>query len=185
MLYSPKTAALVPLQVHRAAEGDFRPIARTAFGSSRDLISGISNGDYLSITCSEDVPFYTEEEAAAAAKGTFLGDFRWRAQKDACRNWPSRPVAAAFLEPIHSEVPTLLIGGTFDPVNPPRNVEEVAKSLTHARKLLVERGAHDFDGMENSHCVDLVIASFVASADEQKVDASCVARIRPAPFVLP
>ena len=166
MLYSPKTAALVPLQVHRAAAGDFSLIGATAYGSGRSLISGISNGDYLSITCTEDVPFFTEEEATAAARGTFLGDFRWRAQKAACQNWPSRPAPASFLDPVRSDVPALLIGGTFDPVNPPRNVEEVAKSLTHARKLLVERGAHDFDGMENSHCVDRVIASFVASGDE-------------------
>jgi hypothetical protein len=59
----------------------------------------------------------------------------------------------------------------------------LSRLYTHER--VVERRAHDFDGMENSHRVDRVIASFVASGDERKVDASCVARIRPPPFAPP
>ena len=184
MLYSPRTAALVPLQVHRAAAGDFSPIGATAYGSGRALISGISEGDYLSITCTEDVPFFTAEEAASAARGTFLGDLRWRAQKAACQNWPSKPASTSFLDPVRSDVPALLIGGTLDPVNPPRNAAGVSATLTHSRTIMVERGAHDFEGMEGRHCIDQVIAEFVASGEERKLDTSCVARIRPAPFVL-
>jgi hypothetical protein len=77
-----------------------------------------------------------------------------------------------------------LIGGTLDPVTPPRNAASVAATLTHSRTVMVERGAHDFEGMEGGDCVDHVIAEFIASGDEKKVDTSCVARIRPAPFIL-
>jgi pimeloyl-ACP methyl ester carboxylesterase len=184
MLYSPKTAALVPLQVHRAAARDFKPIGATAYGSGRALISGIADGYYLSVTCTEDVPFFTEEEAASTARGTFLGDFRWRAQKAACQNWPSKPAPASFLDSVRSDVPALLIGGTLDPVNPPRNAKDVSATLSHSRTVMVERGAHDFDGMEGRHCIDHVIAEFVDSGDEKNIDTSCVARIHPAPFVL-
>jgi pimeloyl-ACP methyl ester carboxylesterase len=184
MLYSPKTAALVPLQVHQAAAGDFSPIGATAYGSGRSLISGISDGYYLSVTCTEDVPFFTEEEAAAAARGTFLGDFRWRAQKAACQNWPSKAAPAQFLDSVRSDVPALLIGGTLDPVNPPRNAASASAALAHSRTVMVERGAHDFEGMEGRQCINQVIAEFIASGDEKKVDTSCVAQIRPAPFVL-
>src|ERR1051325_12177311 len=121
MLYSPKTAVVIPMAIHLAAHGNFAPFAQQAYDYASQLSGSISEGYYLSTTCNEDVPFYTIEEAERAARGTFLGNFRSQIQKDACAKWPTVPASASFLEPVHSNVPSSLLEGDLDPVTPPRN----------------------------------------------------------------
>ena len=82
MLYAPIDAVRVPLEVHLAAQGDWKPLALSArFNGS---MGGSAEGLYQSVTCAEDVAPLRDGEIAAAAAGTFLGDFRIRRQKAAC-----------------------------------------------------------------------------------------------------
>lgn len=184
MLYSPKTAALIPLQVHLAAQGEWRPLAQSAYNFASQLTGALSEGYYLGVTCSEDVPFFTTEEGEKAAQGTFLGDFRARVQKEACATWPSLPANPHFLDPVQSDVPSLLIEGDLDPVTPPGNAEWVSKTLPHSKRVVVPRGSHDFEGMENSHCIDQIIGQLLETGDEAKIDVNCVTAMRPAPFAM-
>jgi pimeloyl-ACP methyl ester carboxylesterase len=184
MLYSPATAALVPLQIHLAAQGNFGPIAQSAHDNAQSIAYTISDGYYLGVTCSEDIPFFSETEANAAAANTFLGNFRSRVQIEACQQWVSNSVDPEFLKPVHSDVPSLLIGGDWDPVTPPHYMDLVSQSLSRSRKVLVHGGAHDFEGMANSHCIDQVIESFLQSGDEKKIDTTCLSTMKPAPFAL-
>ena len=183
MLYSPKTAVQVPLQIHLAAQGNYGPLAQSAYDFLSGTQDSIAEGYFLSTTCTEDVPFYTPEEGNEASRNTFLGTFRVKAQKNGCEQWSAQP-DPSFVEPVHSDVPTLLIGGDLDPVNPPAFVRAVAKNLTHSRVLLVQGGAHDFEGMTNSHCIDLVINDFLNTGDENKIDMKCVETMTPPKFVL-
>lgn len=105
-------------------------------------------------------------------------------QKKACRLWPSRPVERAFFDPVRSSVPALLIGGDLDPVNPPRNVEWLAQTLSRARRVIVPRGSHDFDGMEGAACIDRIITQFIETGSEKNLDTRCIAEMRPVPFAL-
>ncbi|HEV7784540.1 MAG TPA: alpha/beta fold hydrolase, partial [Thermoanaerobaculia bacterium] len=75
MLYSPADAALLPLAVHLAAQGDWKPLAQKArlFAS---FTASSAIGFYQSVTCAEDIAFIRDEEVAPAVAGTFLGDFR-------------------------------------------------------------------------------------------------------------
>lgn len=64
MLYDTTTAAQLPLYVHRAAQGDFLPLA----GIAQTWVSGgSSDGHFLAITCAEDVAFIREEDIPAAS----------------------------------------------------------------------------------------------------------------------
>ncbi|HUK12022.1 MAG TPA: alpha/beta hydrolase [Thermoanaerobaculaceae bacterium] len=184
MLYAPVTAALVPLQAHLAAHGDLAPLARSAAVYSDQLSDTIADGDYLSVTCSEDVPFFTAREAAAAAEGSFLGEFRARAQAGACAEWVRGEVPASFGERVRSDVPSLLISGELDPVTPPGNAAWVAAGLTHALSVVVPGGGHSLDGLDGAECVDAIFAAFVAAGRAEGLDTGCVRRMRPAPFAL-
>jgi pimeloyl-ACP methyl ester carboxylesterase len=184
MLYSPATAAYIPLQIHLAAQGNFGPLAQSAQDLASAISYAISDGYYLGVTCSEDLPFFSESEANSAAVDTFLGNFRSRIQREACQQWDSNSVNPDFLEPVHSDVPSLLIGGDLDPVTPPRYIESVSLGLSRSRKVLVHGGAHDFEGMKNAHCIDQVIESFLESGDEKNIDMTCLPNMKPVPFAL-
>ena len=183
MTYTPGGAAPLPLLVHQAAAGDFRPLAQTA-RLYASFMSSTADGFYQSVTCAEDVAFIREEEIPAAVAGTFLGDFRLRKQIAACEGWPIRDLGKEILEPVVSDVPALLISGERDPVTPAKNGEKVVKTLKNGRHLIIADAAHGSEGMEGNDCVFGVMAAFIEAGTVQGLDTSCVARMRRPDFLL-
>ncbi|CAN5676324.1 alpha/beta fold hydrolase [soil metagenome] len=61
-----------------------------------------------------------------------------------------------FREPLESDVPTLLIAGTFDGRTPVRNAREVAEGLSDAAVFVIEGASHDL--FRYSEAMDEVIA---------------------------
>jgi pimeloyl-ACP methyl ester carboxylesterase len=180
-LYMPSTSAQIPLLLRMAARGEYRPIVELAQfwgGAGVQLADGL----FLSITCAEDLAFFDEAEAVAAAAGTFLGDFRVRLQKAACREWGVPAVAKSALEPIRSAVPTLVISGQWDPVTPARWGDEVMKGLSKGRHIVVPGSGHGHEGMNGAReCLNRIHHQFVDSASVEGLDTACLASItRPA-----
>jgi hypothetical protein len=87
-LYRPHDAAAVPWFLHRAYVGDWSPILDNMLSHARDVEQELGFGLFLSITCSEDLPFVQEKDVVVATHGTFLGDYRLRQQQAACKLWP-------------------------------------------------------------------------------------------------
>lgn len=183
MLYSTAGAVLLPLTVHQAAQGDWKPLAQTArlYGGA---MSSLADGFYQSVTCAEDVPFIGEEEIAAAVSGTFLGDFRVRSQKAACEGWPARELAPETRSPVVSDVPALLISGERDPVTPAENAERVVRTLKRGRHLVIADAGHSSEGMLGNECLFGTIAAFIEAGAAEGLDASCISAMRRTDFVL-
>jgi pimeloyl-ACP methyl ester carboxylesterase len=174
LLYSPPRIARLPRTVHRAAAGDFTEFARLTYQYARSLRSALSMGLLLSVSCTEDFPYLDVPEARRHAEGTLLGSYRIDQQVEACRRWPSGEVGPEFHAPVHSDVPTLLISGELDPVTPPRNAEEVARTLTRARRLTVPGGSHSGD---TGGCIEGLMSAFVEAGSAAGLDISCVRAI--------
>jgi hypothetical protein len=147
------------------------------------LATSLSDGLFLSVTCAEDVPFYTPEEAKAAAQGTFLGDFRTRAQKAACAEWPRGSLPSGYGEPVRSTVPVLLLSGERDPVTPAVFGAEVARALPNSLHLVVPAGAHGSEGLEGGgDCLERLTLEVIRNASVKGLDTSCVAKLHAPPF---
>jgi pimeloyl-ACP methyl ester carboxylesterase len=183
MLYAPITAAQIPLQLHEAAKGDLTPLAESAYFFG-NFATSMADGFYLSVTCSEDVAFFTPGEAEKAARGTFLGDFRARAQKAACSQWPRGETPANVNEPVRSDAPTLLVSGERDPVTPASWGEQAARTLTRSKHVVVPGGGHGYDGEKGLECLDRLALELIESGSEKNLDTSCVAKVEPIPFAL-
>jgi pimeloyl-ACP methyl ester carboxylesterase len=183
-LYSPDEAALLPLEVHLAAQGDWKPLAHAARIYGDRLASSMAQGFFLSVTCAEDLAFIREEEAAAAVAGTFVGDFRVRAQKAACEGWPTRDLGADHRSLLVSDVPALLISGERDPATPAADARRVARSLKRARHLVIADGGHGIDGMRGEDCYAGLVTAFIEAGTTEGLDTSCIARLRRPEFAL-
>jgi pimeloyl-ACP methyl ester carboxylesterase len=182
MLYSAGTAAYLPVVLHQAAAGDYSALAEFALFGRRNIVASGANGMYLSVTCAEDLPWIPEGEGERAADGTFLGDYRLRQQRTACRYWPRGPVPADFAEPVRAPAPTLIISGEWDPVTPPRMGDVVYGSLPNARHVVVPDGGHGTGGLLNAECVHGMVTTFAASASLEAIDAACLVGVRRVPF---
>jgi len=184
MLYSPVPASRVPLILHLASQGNYAPLARTAIQYRTNLVSGGSNGMYLSVTCAEDLPWIKAGEGERMAANTFLGDYRLRQQREACTLWPRAEIERDYAQPVKSDVPVLILTGQWDPVTPPANGERAAKTLTNSLNIVVPSGAHGLDGLEGMDCIDKLIVEFIERGTTKGLDTSCVKTMHRKGFAL-
>ncbi len=176
MLYSTGEAVLVPLMVHRAAQGDWKPLAQSAYVHASGM--GALAGFYQSVTCVEDVASIREEAIGPAVAGTFLGDFRVRQQQAACKGWPTRNLGPEIQAPVVSDVPALLVSGERDPATPAENGAKVVRTLKRGRHVVIEDGGHSTNGMMGNNCLFGRIAAFIEAGSAEGLDMSCLAQMR-------
>jgi pimeloyl-ACP methyl ester carboxylesterase len=181
-LYSVEAAARVPLSIHRAAAGEYASLARAVLILWRRFRSGRSLGQILTIECSESLPEerLTPEAVAAATDGTFHGDFRVRAHRGMCADWPRVPVPASFFEPLRAATPVLLLGGALDPILPPRHGEAVARHLPSSRLVIVAGESH----FPVNDCTRRLLRDFLTAGSAAGLDTACAAEGRRPPFIL-
>ncbi len=184
-LYGAGSAVAVPSLLAKAAAGDFTALAQRALEWGRYSQAAFATGMALSVTCSEDVPFITEEDVARQTAGTFLGDYRVRRQRAACAAWPRGELPAAYGERVRSDAPVLIFAGGIDPVTPPKTAADVARHLPGARIVRMSNQGHGPSGEDAMRCMSEAIWGFLEAASAEQVDAACLERVELPPFVLP
>jgi pimeloyl-ACP methyl ester carboxylesterase len=176
--YEPETAALIPLLIHSASvDNHYDLLLAQAMTSQGSLSDALSTGVYYSALCAEDVPFYPAQPLAGAS---FLPDATAQ-MKSFCQAWNVPAAAASFKDPVTSNRPVLLFTGEADPVTPPENARDAARTLSNS--LTVEA-----PGMGHAvfvrGCLPKVLADFVTAGSKQGLDTSCVNQIKPQSFYL-
>lgn len=173
MLYSVYRSCWIPAFLHWAAQGNYSPIAeytaKYLWGINRDLKDGM----FLSVTCTETIPFINYAEARRQAQGTFMGEYRLDQQKNACDLWVRGDLPLGFRELTSLEIPALIISGELDPVTPPQYGAELADYLPQSLHVIIPNSAHGYSGTwENG--MDDVVAQFVSQGTTYGLDVSCV-----------
>lgn len=181
MQYSPFQSVRIPLYVHKAAQGDYSPMILQALDYFND--TGWAIGQYLAITCAEDVARFGPQDIPAWIEGTYQGDDRIRQQVAACSFWPKATVAAGFWEPLTSPAPTLIITGWLDPATPPEWAVEVQRDLPNSLNVVIRDGAHGPGGLANIMCYPKLIGDFLANGTPYGLDTSCVKEMKRQPFL--
>jgi pimeloyl-ACP methyl ester carboxylesterase len=166
LLYDPASAAYAPLVVERAYRGDYAPLATMVELVTQSFSQLVAGGLNLSVTCAEDIPFISERDVVRTSAGSFEGDLRVRAQQRTCRIWDVKPVPAAFIDPVRSDAPILMISGTDDPATPPRFAQQALAYLPNARILLIRNASHATE----TACSDRLIVEFVRAGTVKGLD---------------
>ena len=174
-LYNPFTSAALPAAIQAAHEGIYEPLASLGATFAAALRPTFSIGMSLSVLCAEDVPYFTEAEMDADARGTFLGEDFANGLHEACADWPSGSVPVGYHEAVMSDIPTLLLSGEGDPVTPPGFAEEAAASLSSSLHLIFPEMGH---GQTPSPCGAAVVSAFYRTGSVDGLDTSCVTNVR-------
>ena len=157
----------MPLLVHRAARGDWTTFGRVVAGTAINAFHAPATGTYLAVTCSESVPFINDNEIARETGGTFMGDYRIRVHRQACREWPRGEIPAVYFEPVKSPVPVLMLSGELDGATPAQLGADASRSLSNSRQILLRNSAHGYA----SDCVKGIIAQFIAKGSAQELES--------------
>jgi pimeloyl-ACP methyl ester carboxylesterase len=177
LLYTATYASFVPLIVHKAFENDYLPFE--ALAVRFNLGSILARGMYMTVTCSEGVPFITEADIIKQTSHTFVGDRRVRVHIAACKEWPHGDVPRSFIDPVQSSTPVLMMSGDLDGSTPPWMGEKALKTLPNGVQVSIRYLGHQVD----SPCIWNILADFVAKGSAKELDTSCTKEIRRPPFV--
>jgi len=174
-LYMPELVATLPLSIHVAyADENYAPLISQAF-----LVNpGLYDGMLYAVTCTEDAPLISASEATKRSEKSVFGNQTVNFVA-ICSQWPKGEVSPEFRQPIHSDVPVLILSGEADPITPPRHAEKVAEGLTNKLHLIFSGMGH---GNLASRCSMNLFKDFIKSASLTGLEPSCVASIKPPPF---
>jgi len=140
-LYQTPAIPTLPQAIVAMADGDLS-VAESLQSQQLVALYTLERGMQYSVFCAEDVKGIgiTEVELLerySALPPQYRGrvdleDLLENSSVDLCAQWPVAALAAEFIEPIASEIPTLALAGEFDPVTPPGFAQEVAANLPNS-----------------------------------------------------
>lgn len=180
LLYSADLAALVPFALDRAMKGELEPFVAMTRALSGGLERQVATGMFLSVVCSEDVPFLREGDVEREAAGTIFGPGAGLEIVRACARWPRGDVPRGFRDPVESDVPVLLLSGDLDPVTPPSWALDAKKTLRRSASVVLSGTGHT---AAVSACARRIAARFVEGGTEVGLDTACAGKSPRPPFV--
>jgi pimeloyl-ACP methyl ester carboxylesterase len=173
--YSPITAALLPLMLQQANQGNYAPLLGQKKLLADDLSDHLSGGVEASIICAEDADLLVprpEDEA------TIMGNRSIAQTQKLCQMWPHETRPADFHAPLVSAVPTLVLAGELDPVTPPAYGAEIVRSLSNARLLTAAGQGHS---VIDIGCMPRLVNRFIETLDVKGLGVECLQRLGATP----
>jgi pimeloyl-ACP methyl ester carboxylesterase len=175
-LYSAQMIPMLPEMIALAGRGQV-DLVNLARGVALTNVGFLSEGMQLAIQCQEEVGFTSESAMIEAAEphGTVLellqGDSPIGIEVLAiCEHWGLDTAAEIENGPVHSDIPTLVLAGEYDPITPPSGGQQVAERLTNGSFLVTRSSGHAVLG--SSGCAQASGIAFLR-APEEPADLSC------------
>jgi pimeloyl-ACP methyl ester carboxylesterase len=85
----------------------------------------------------------------------------------------SAPAPSGFNDPVHSDIPALVLSGEYDPITPPDQSKHAAETLSHSQFVEFPGMGHG-EVFASPECPETIFRAFLADPAAQ-VDTSCVA----------
>ena len=138
-----------------------------------------------SVHCSEEVEHETEQEfreaalkVPAAIRDQVVED-RLLSMVHTCQEWNVPPASDLEEQPVSSDVPTLLLAGSYDPVAPPEWAVLAGKTLSHHYLYVFPGTGHI--AFRTSPCAQSIILQFLDSPAAAP-DSACLETMGPPVF---
>ena len=167
LLYQPEAARMVPALIAQALQGSYAPLAATASGSATNA-DELSTALRVAVMCAEDM---LGRSATVNPRFESVSTLFYRA----CKDFPHGSVAPEYFEATRSDVPTLLLSGSHDPVTPPSQAELAAKTLAQHKHITVAGMGH----IVSPHpCVRRIVGKFIEAGTIASASAPCEAELK-------
>jgi pimeloyl-ACP methyl ester carboxylesterase len=131
-------AWLWPEWILAMQRGDFTAVARRAAGQR---VLTLPDPIHFSMDCASGASPARRAHSRTDPARRLLGDINLE-YEIACDVWPFDDLGASFRANVVSDIPTLIIHGTWDMSTPIENARDVASALTHATLVEVTGGNH-------------------------------------------
>lgn len=179
-LYESDLIPLLPGIIEALASGD-RSIIPTFISTGVPRLTDLTEGAFYSVECADDGPV-RDPEAEAQALADPGGDalVALGTAQAFCDVWPVESVDPSFKEPVVVDVPTLVIGGTLDPITPYSESEAQAERMPDATFMTVPGGGHGPGG--DNDCTRSARTAFWQDPTLAEGLPACIAELTLPPF---
>ncbi|MBN2389079.1 MAG: alpha/beta fold hydrolase [Anaerolineae bacterium] len=172
--YPPFETAYLPLLIDELSQGNMDllyPWAKAYV--SRWGNDAFAWGLYFAINCQDDAASVKPEmiEAQIAAYPELGGYYRHRTELEICSVWGLDPAPPLATEAIASDIPALILAGTYDPITPPEWSRTATVNLSNS--TFVEFPASGHSVVRDNPCAQQITAAFLDDPNT-KPDLRCV-----------
>lgn len=201
-LYSTSAIPELPLVIYEVSEGNYGIVdlidtGELSDGFHRDSALLQDEGDDLgdisdsegmfnAVECKEELPFNNFDQAVKVSTGIPdpIHDYLVSSIENqflTCEIYGLEPADAIETEPIYSDIPTLVLAGTYDPITPPADAQTAAETLS--RGYYFEFPGYGHGITDAGDCAKSIIAEFLADPSVEP-DGSCIANNKGPAFVI-
>lgn len=182
--------SIIPAFILNAKNGNTRGMARAASIINMEIPPRefVSEGMQTLMNCADEAPFLTEAYFAEVNEGVrpevldvFTSSVRGQFIEQ-CDRWPTVELDAEHYTGVVSDIPTLILNGTFDQITTVENAQLAAESLTNVTLVPFPGWGHWPVGRGNP-CGISIYAAFL-NDPAKTVDSSCVDET-PITFLMP
>lgn len=188
LLRSPLFIKTAPQTIYRVRDGDYSTLIAAQYALPY-AFDGISPGLYITMMCREHVLALSPEELAYASSQVgvedpvirpFYEDFE--EMYDACKTWGGGGPALGERDAVASDIPSLVLEGSFDPATPPFYGKMAAETLSNSFYF-------EFPGMghvptSDDACAQKIMLGFLDNPLAPP-DSSCLATDPGVDFLVP
>ncbi|MEJ2737020.1 MAG: alpha/beta fold hydrolase, partial [Anaerolineae bacterium] len=180
----PHRTAYLPLLIDLVEKGD----TDLLYPWARDQLRGMSGdsrwarGLYYAVSCQNDAPAVTVEERAAQASAypELEGYVRHDRELEICALWDLPPAPPLATSPVKSDIPTLILAGSYDPITPPEWGQTVAEGLDNGYYYEFPSAGHSVN--TDNDCLQEILIAFLKEPTSAP-DANCLASMPGPDFV--
>ncbi|WP_299361719.1 alpha/beta fold hydrolase [Winogradskyella sp.] len=144
MLYKDSTIEALPKFILALKNRDKKYIAGT-INSFLPRLTLINLAVYYSIMTADEGRFNNQAKLNKDSRDLLFADTGlslFSADPEVIKIWPSVNVESNPMQPVKSNIPTLLISGEYDPVTPPSNGDTAAKRLRLGQHVIFSNDGH-------------------------------------------
>ena len=166
--YRTRWVPRLPRMLHDVRAGDHELLAE-AMEDAAELMGGLDAGVYYAVQCSGEAVFSDSEAIEAGSVGLHplvraYYDGGSQAMLRVCDGWDVPPVDSGQDQAVVSDVPVLLLGGSFDPITPPTWAFMAAETLSQGYAYEFPDAAHG--AIAAGYCAQRIMVDFVRNPVE-------------------
>lgn len=158
-----------PQTIYRVKNGDYSTLIAAQYSLPYGF-DGINPGLYVSVICREHVLDTTPEKLKQASEQFNVENFIWRPfyqdlekMFSACKTWGAVGPVLGEKDAVVSDIPSLVITGTFDAATPPQYGEQVAANLSNSYYFEFPNQGHVPTVADTSGCAMNIALEFLAN----------------------
>lgn len=190
LIKSSRFIGIAPQSISRFKSGDFSTLVMEQ-SSLPYTFNDINPGLFINMTCHEQVLSTTLAEAQSEANREIIRDYSWLpfygSIEDVfktCKSWGATAPAYGENNPTISDIPSLIITGSYDPTTPPVYAKQIATHLSHSYFFEFPTLGHTPTAADSSRCAMNIVQQFLDNPSTEP-DSTCLGELKAPVFVVP